>query len=91
MKPVRFSKEKNDWLRAKRGIDFEEISNVIKRGELVQVIEHPNKKRYPKQKMFLVDLRNYIFIVPFFEESDFIFLKTIYPSRKYTKKLLEVK
>ena len=91
MKPVRFSEVKNDWLRENRGIDFEEISRSIKRGKIVRVIDHPNKKRYPKQRMFLVNSRNYIFIVPFVEDSEYIFLKTIYPSRKYTKQYLKVK
>ncbi|OGK23569.1 toxin [Candidatus Roizmanbacteria bacterium RIFCSPLOWO2_01_FULL_37_12] len=91
MKPVRFSEEKNAWLKVNRGIDFEEISKSIKKGKIVKVINHPNKKRYPKQRMFLVNSRNYIFIVPFIEESEYIFLKTIYPSRKYTKQYLKVR
>jgi len=91
MKLLRYSEEKNVWLKKNREIDFDDIDKAIKKSKLVKVIDHPNKKRYPKQRMFLVNWRNFIFIVPFIEEKDFFFLKTIYPSRKYTKKLLKIK
>jgi len=90
MKPVRFNEEKNVWLRKKRGIDFNQIGKVIKRNGFVKIIKHPNKKKYPKQRMFLVNFKNYIIVIPFIEETDYIFLKTLYPSHKYTKKYLKV-
>ena len=91
MKLIKFSEEKNVWLKKTRGVDFYEIIRAIKRGKILKILTHPNKQKYPKQKFFLVKLKKYIFFVPFVVENDYIFLKTIYPSRKYTKKLLKVK
>lgn len=89
MKPVRFSKEKDRWLRKERGVSFKEISESIKKERMKKIINHPNKKKFPKQKMFLVQLKSYIYVVPFVEELGYIFLKTVYPSHKYTKKYLK--
>ena len=91
MKEFRFNKEKNKHLKILRGIGFEDIIDIIENDRQTKAIEHPNKKRYPKQRMFLVKIRGRIYAVPFIEENDYIFLKTIYPSEKYTKKLLKVK
>jgi len=88
MKKIRFSEEKDTWLREKRGLGFREISKAIIEGKLFKVIEHTNKNKYKNQKIFLIKLKDYIYAVPFIEEKDFIFLKTVYPSRKYTKKYL---
>lgn len=89
MKPVRFSEEKDRWLIEKRGIGFKEISQKIIKRRMIRIIKHPNKKKFPKQKMFLVRVKDYIFIVPFIEEENYIFLKTVYPSRKYIKKYIK--
>lgn len=91
MKEVRFNKEKNELLKSKRKLNFEDISEIIKKNKFVKVIEHPNKRKYQNQRMFLVEVENYIYVVPFVEEKEYIFLKTIYPSRKYTKKYLKEK
>lgn len=90
MKEFRFNRDKNKHLKLTRGIDFETIIIIIKNDKQVKVVEHPNKKRYSKQRIFLVKIRAYIYAVPFIEENDYIFLKTIYPSRKYTKKFLKI-
>jgi len=89
MKPVMFSEKKDKWLRKERGVGFVEISQSIKEERMIKVIDHPNKKKFPKQKMFLVQLKNYLYVVPFVEEVGYIFLKTVYPSNKYTKKYLK--
>lgn len=67
MKPVRFSEEKDQWLRKERGIGFVEMSESIKKDQMLRVINHPNKKKFPKQKIFLVQLKSYIYVVPFVE------------------------
>ncbi|EKE14992.1 MAG: hypothetical protein ACD_12C00206G0006 [uncultured bacterium] len=90
MKEIRFNQDKNKELKLTRGISFDEIAEIIKKVRTT-TIEHPNKKRYPKQRISLVKIKNHIYAVPFIEEDDYIFLKTIYPSEKYTKKLLKVK
>src|SRR3989338_6430171 len=86
MKEVQFNREKDKVLLEKRGIGFEDIKQALENGKLLNVVKHPNSKRYPRQKMFLIELNNYVFMVPFIEEREYIFLKTIIPSRKYTKK-----
>jgi len=82
--------DKNDFLREERSISFEEIVLCISEGKLVDILDHPNKLKYPGQKVYLVNRENYIFAVPFVEdtETEEVFLKTIFPSRKYTKKYL---
>lgn len=86
MKRVAFNKEKSKQIKKERGVSFEEIAKVITKEGFVGIISHPNKSKYPNQRMFLVNLEEYIFVVPFVEDDEKIFLKTIYPSRKYTQK-----
>ena len=75
-------------LKARYGISFEEIYAALEEGELLDKIPHPNQKRYPKQQIFIVKVGSYAFLVPFVEDKEKIFLKTLYPSRKFTKKYL---
>jgi uncharacterized DUF497 family protein len=79
---------KNDLLRRTRDISFEEIVLAIANNRLLEVLEHPNKNKYPDQKMFVVEVRDYAYAVPFVEDEEKYFLKTIYPSREATKKYL---
>ena len=90
MKLVRYNKNKDQLLRSSRGIGFKELAEEINRGNLIRVIKNPNEKKYPRQKIFLVKFKNYIYMVPFVEEENYIFLKTVIPSRKYTKKYLRI-
>lgn len=85
MKPFRWSPEKNDLLRGERGISFEEIVVAIEAGALLEVVPHPNPKRYPRQKVMVVEVVGYAYLVPFVEEESRFFLKTIIPSRKATR------
>jgi len=80
--------DKNDWLKNQRDITFEEIVFHIGQGDLLDVLEHPNEKQYPGQKILVVKVNDYTYLVPFIEDEDTIFLKTIIPSRKMTKKYL---
>lgn len=91
MKEIRFNQDKNKKLKLTRGISFDEVAKIIKKKEILEVIDNPNKKKYQNQKLFLIQIENSVIVVPFVEEKDYIFLKTIYPSEKYTKKLLKVK
>jgi hypothetical protein len=92
MKTVRFDEKKNRLLKKERGIGFEEIADAIKKGDskITAVIDHPNKKKFPNQKIFIARIKKYIYAVPFVENENEIFLKTLYPSRKY-KKIYEKK
>jgi uncharacterized DUF497 family protein len=79
---------KNEKSKAERGIGFEEIVFLIERGDLLEIVEHPKQKRYPRQQMFIVKREDYVYLVPFVEEDSCFFLKTIIPSRKATKEYL---
>lgn len=78
---------KNRLLKRTRIIGFEEIVVAIEEGDLVDVVEHPNKDRHPNERICLVAYRNYIYAVPSLRnaETGEIFLKTIFPSRSYTR------
>lgn len=89
MKKVDWSKEKSRWLKEIRGVSFEEIKIAIDSSKLIEEIDHPNQKKYPNQKMYVVNFENYIYLVPFVEDREKIFFKTIIPSKKATKKYLQ--
>jgi uncharacterized DUF497 family protein len=78
--------EKNELLIQERGISFEEVLIAIGGGYLLDIVEHPNKKKYPNQKVFIVQIEEYAYLVPFVEDKEKVFLKTIIPSRKATKR-----
>lgn len=83
MKHLNWSYEKNELLKAQRGVSFEEIALLIESGHILGIEENPGR---PGQKIYILEIENYAFIVPFVESRDEIFLKTAFPSRKYTKR-----
>ena len=88
MKHFDWNNEKNEDLLKDRGISFEEVVFCIMHNGLLDIIEHPNKSRYPNQNIFIVEIDNYVYLVPFVEDDEIVFLKSIIPSRKMTKKYL---
>ena len=66
-------------------MSFELILFQIENGFLLDIIQHPNKDKYPNQSIFIVEIENYAYLVPFIEVKGDIFLKTIIPSRKATR------
>ena len=86
MKYFDWNSEKNTQLRNERDISFEDIIVAMDGGGLLDVLEHPNIKRYPTQRIFVVLVLEYVYLVPFVEDDEKVFLKTIIPSRKATKK-----
>ena|SRR5215203_4799579 len=89
MKPFRWSPEKNEALRASRGISFEGMVVAMESGGLRDILAHPNQARYPRQRILVVACDDYVYLVPFVEEDDYFFLKTIIPSRKATRDYLD--
>lgn len=85
MKPFRWAADKNDWLKSERGVSFEEITVAVEAGALLEVVAHPNPAKYPRQRVMVVEVGSYAYLVPFVEETDHYFLKTIIPSRKATR------
>jgi hypothetical protein len=91
MKPFDWNSQKNVLLKISRGIGFEDVVIAIVDGHLLDTLQHPNPKKYANQKVYIVEIDNYAYSVPFVENTDVCFLKTIYPSRKYTKQYLSEK
>ena len=79
---------KNARLKADRGIGFEDVVFHIERGDLLDILQHPNPDRYAGQRILVVQREDYVYLVPFVEDEDSVFLKTIIPSRKATKQYL---
>ena len=79
---------KNAKLKAGRGIGFEDVVFHIERGDLLNILEHPNRDRYAGQRIFVVQREDYVYLVPFVEDEHTVFLKTIIPSRKATRDYL---
>lgn len=88
MKLFRWNAGKNEALKAARSLSFEKVVVAIESGGLLDILAHPNKARYPKQRVLVVAFDNYAYLVPFVEEKDHYFLKTVIPSRKATRDYL---
>jgi uncharacterized DUF497 family protein len=88
MKIFKWNTEKNGKLEKERGITFEEIVGIIESGAKVIEVNHPNKKKYPNQRILIVDVSGYAYMVPFIQDDNEYFFKTIIPSRKATKRYL---
>ena len=82
MKYLNWNREKNEILKVKRGISFEEVALVIESGHILGIEENQSR---PNQKIYILEINNYAFVVPYIEKDNEIFLKTVFPSRKYTK------
>ncbi len=89
MKLFAWNDEKNVWLKNERQISFEEIALAIEWGFLLDILERPNPEKYPGQRIFVVQIEDYVYLVPFVENENEVFLKTIIPSRKATRKYLK--
>lgn len=89
MKRFSWNEEKNERLKQERQISFEDIVFSIGMGSLLDVLEHPNQEKYQGQRIFVVLVDEYVYLVPFMEGEEEIFLKTIIPSRKATRKYLK--
>ena len=78
MKEIKWSPLKNEEVKRTRGVSFEEIINA----KLIDIKKHPSRKN---QDIMLFEYKEYVWVVPYVIEKDYIFLKTLFPSRKYTK------
>ena len=89
MKYYFWNNDKNEKLKKERGISFEDVIYYIENEKLYAILKNKNQAKYPGQKIYVVEINNYAYLVPFVETEREIFLKTIIPSRKATKKYLE--
>lgn len=88
MKIFNWNSDKNQQLITDRGLSFEEAVFGILSGGLLDDIVHPNARDYPNQRVFVIQIHDYVYLVPYIENQSEIFLKTIIPSRKFTKMYL---
>lgn len=86
-----YSREKEELVKRKHGVSFEEVIRALDKKKILAKFAHPNHKKYPNQYVFVVEVGGYAIIVPHVEQDETIFLKTAYPSRKYTKKFIKKK
>jgi len=84
-KRLTWNAAKNEQLKRERGIAFETVAYYLEQGRVLAVTAHPNTVRYPHQRMFVLQINAYIYLVPFVENDTEVFLKTIIPSRKATR------
>ena len=91
MNIFRWDNEKNELLKSTRGVCFEQVVLLMEIGEVLDTIEHPNQERYLGQKIAVVMIDTYVYLVPYVEHNEEIFLKTIIPSRKATNKYMREK
>jgi uncharacterized DUF497 family protein len=85
MKRFNWNSDKNRKLIQERGISFEDVVFYLLQGEVLDDLEHPNPEKYSGQRIFVLNIDEYIYLVPYVESEDEIFLKTIIPSRKATR------
>lgn len=91
MKTYDWSQDKNEWLKEERGISFEEIVTALDEGKKLDSYKHPNQGKYPNQEILVVEIDDYVYLVPLVEDEEKVFFKTIFKSRQATKKYLKTK
>jgi len=88
MEYYKWNHDKNERLKEERGISFEQVILHIERGDVIDVLVHPNQSKHPNQQILVVKIKDYAYLVPFVEDEEGKFLKTIIPSRKATREYL---
>jgi len=91
MKVFRWNNEKNEWLKKQRGVSFEQVIILLEREDVLEVVEHPNQEKYPGQRIAIVRINDYAYLVPYIQDGEEIFLKSIIPSRKATNQYMRTK
>jgi uncharacterized DUF497 family protein len=91
MKVFRWDYEKNEWLKKERGVSFEQVVILLEQEDVLEVVEHPNQERYPGQRIAIVRINDYAYLVPYIQDGEEIFLKSIIPSRNATNKYVRTK
>jgi hypothetical protein len=87
-KIIKWDIDKNSKLKLTRNISFEVVLSLLNTENLLADISHPNTDKYPNQRIFIILINNYVYMIPYVENTQEIFLKTIIPSRKLTKQFI---
>jgi len=74
--------EKNEKLKIERNISFEDVVVALANNQLLDDKLHPNQERYKYQRVYIVEIKNYVYFVPYRETENEVLLITIIPSRK---------
>lgn len=85
MKTFKWNEEKNKKLKKERNVSFEQVAYLIENDSVIDIIRHPNQSKYVNQRIYIIIIENYVYLVPFVDSKNERFLKTIIPSRKFTK------
>ena len=88
LRQILWDTDKNAILLRERGVCFEDVLLALEKGALLDNLEHPNQERYPGQRMLVVEINEYAYLVPYIETDEYLLLKTVIPSRKATRKYL---
>lgn len=88
MKYFDWDEAKNRKLREEREICFEDVVVAVDEGRVLDILYHPNSSRYQHQLVLVIEISQYVYLVPLVEDDNKVFFKTIFPSRKMTKKYL---
>ena len=88
MKRINWNTKKSELLKELRGVSFEDLVYHIEKGDVLDDYLHPNQQKYSGQRIMVISLDNYAYLVPYMENEEELFLKTIIPSRKATEKYL---
>lgn len=85
-----WNEDKNKLLLQQRRVCFEDVVTSINNGKLLSIAKNPSKN-FNNQYCLIIEISDYAYVVPFVKKKDNFFLKTIFPSRKQTKKHLKGK
>lgn len=85
-----WNEDKNQALKEKRGMSFERILIVLAEGTILAVLEHPNPGKHQGQWLYILEIDNYAWVVPYRNEGGKRVLITAFPSRKYTHLYLKI-
>jgi uncharacterized DUF497 family protein len=88
MEPIRWDERKNRWLKRHRGVCFEQAAVCLASERVLDVTDHPNQDRYPGQKVAVIEINGYAYLVPYESSGGEIVLMTMIPSRKATQKYM---
>jgi uncharacterized DUF497 family protein len=88
-KKIEWNEEKNEWLKQSRQVCFEEVEKAINDDRVLDIVLHHNQKKYAHQKILIVKIHDYVHYVPFVEDDEKYFLKSIIPSRKHHRNYRE--
>jgi uncharacterized DUF497 family protein len=88
MESIRWDERKNGWLRQHCGVCFEQAAVCLASERVLDITDHPNQERYPGQKVAVIEINGYAYLVPYEYAGEEIILKTMIPSRKATQKYI---